>query len=237
MHQKRRDSIQRPAFTPSGRRRHLAVLLGCLLFASAPGVARATSVVDTWIVPFVAQPQSLWAPGTPAEFTGPPQGTTQVGGIADGSFVKLNVALDAGSVSGNVEGSLSVKHPDVLAHPGLASIDFQFTGNPDESKLKTSLGGGFKVTMGLRLNLFPFPNIFLDVSPGANSTGSLSCQLAIGAIGGDVSQCNEFCDDLVFCGFGWWRHGTGTTVMSKGLFTHPWGVQGSQRLNWLHAKY
>jgi hypothetical protein len=83
----------------------------------------------------------------------------------------------------------------------------------------------------------PFPNIWPDLGPGSAQLGEQFCQDGVGAYGGAASQCDEFCDNAVFCGFGWWRYSTATTMMVWGDFDDPWGLPARKKLTWIHGKY
>ncbi len=82
----------------------------------------------------------------------------------------------------------------------------------------------------------PFPNIWPDLLPSP-STGKLSCETDVASYGGDVTQCNEFCNDPSDCGFGWWRYSTDTVVMKRGFHTDKWGLPASKQVSWIHAQY
>jgi len=81
----------------------------------------------------------------------------------------------------------------------------------------------------------PFHNIWPDVT--ASAPGEQWCQADVSSYGGDASKCQEFCDNSNLCGFGWWRYGTATTVMTNGIFTDPWGLPALKRLEHVHGQY
>jgi hypothetical protein len=133
-----------------------ALLVSILI---APAIAGATPIFDSTIVRFEAPEQSMWAPGGPQGFV-ETEGTEATSGIAKGSKIEIELRGNAGTVSGNVEGLLTMRHQDVLPAPGTTPIDFMFEGILEESKIRTKLGGGLKVTETLKVNMpWPIPDI------------------------------------------------------------------------------
>jgi hypothetical protein len=135
-------------------------------FVAAPGVARATPIVESFTVRFEAPEQSVWGGGNSFGIH-EVQGSEQTTGIAKGSKIELVLDIDSGSVSGNVEGNLKVRHEDVLPTKGLTPIHFMYEGIPNESKFQTRLGGSIRVDEVLKVDLlWPIPDI--------NISGTLS---------------------------------------------------------------
>ncbi|MGH0034159.1 MAG: hypothetical protein ACQGVK_03940 [Myxococcota bacterium] len=81
-----------------------------------------------------------------------------------------------------------------------------------------------------------FPNIFGNFIQSSN-VGEIICQDQVSALGGDPTECTEFCDDPNDCGAGWWRHTTDTVVMNRGFFSDKWGAPARARVDWFHDFY
>jgi hypothetical protein len=111
--------------------------------------------VDTAIIRFEAPAQSLWETGantgevSKVEYRVP-------SGFAMGTGVEFALHGDAGTVAGNVEGSLMVRHEDRLATPGPTPVDFMFQGIPGESNISTSIDLGVSAMFDVKLD-FPWP--------------------------------------------------------------------------------
>jgi hypothetical protein len=74
-----------------------------------------------------------------------------------------------------VEGFLTAKYDNYMAAPGNAGISFQYKGIPDESEIRTSLGGSLKIDETLLVDM-PWP------IPDVNVVGTL-IQTAVGIQG------------------------------------------------------
>jgi hypothetical protein len=67
--------------------------------------------------------------------------------------------------------------------------------------------------------------------------GEGMCRLQVNSWGGDPDLCDQFCTNPGFCGSGWWRHTTDSTVMVRGMWDQDWGIPAERRIDWIHHRY